>query len=119
MSVNAIGKYEFEPLDTQDKFHGNQLVYFNWEHHLMFCAPVCLPLPPDMPFKALIAEVLPGVYGQHPDFEKIDWSKATWLLDNEPFTPDGEKSLKDNGVTHKGLLRFTTPGLDGIGGSNS
>ena len=50
------------------------LLYIGWEDHLMFCAPFCLPLPPDTPFGALSAAVLPGIYGYHPDFAKIDWS---------------------------------------------
>ncbi|WP_138378923.1 phenol hydroxylase subunit P4 [Luteithermobacter gelatinilyticus] len=119
MSVKAIGTYEFETLDGQEKFHGNQLVYINWERHLMFCSPVCLPLPPELPFGALVDEVLPGIYSQHPDFEKIDWAAVSWQHNNDPFTPDPQKSLAENGITHKDVLRFTTPGLDGIKGSGS
>jgi len=119
MSVTSIGKYEFEPLDKVENFHGNQLTYINWEHHLLFCTPVCLPLPPDMPFGALVKEVLPGIYSQHPDFEKIDWDKVTWTLDGKDFTPDMTKSLGENGLGHKSLIRFRTPGLEGIKGSHS
>lgn len=119
MPVTSIGKYEFESLDKQEYFHGNQLTYINWEKHLLFCAPVCLPLPPEMPFAALIKDVLPGVYRKHPDYEKINWDEAKWQLDGEDFTPDMKASLAENGLGHKSLIRFWTPGLEGIEGSHS
>ncbi len=117
MSVTSIGSYEFEPLDKLENFHGNQLTYINWEEHLMFCAPLCFPFPPDMPFGALVNEVLPGAYGQHPDFEKIKWDEVVWKLDGKDFTPNMDASLADNGLGHKSLLRFWTPGLTGIKGT--
>ena len=119
MSVTSIGKYEFEPLDKVENFHGNQLTYINWEQHLLFCAPVCLPLPPEMPFGALVQEVLPSVYNKHPDYEKINWDEVKWTLDGADFTPNMEASLGDNGLGHKSLVRFWTPGLEGIEGSHS
>lgn len=119
MSVNALYDYQGTPKDTQDKFHGNQLVYIGWDQHLMFCAPVCLPLPPDMPFGALIDEALPGVYGKHPDFAKIDWNAVEWSVDQKPFTPALDKGLAEQGITHKSVIRMRTPSLQGIQGSAS
>ena len=55
------------------------------------------------------------IYGLHPDWAKIDWSKASWTLDGEQFTPDPAKSLADNGIGHKSVLRLTTPGLERTG----
>lgn len=105
--------------DTEDKFHGNRLLYLCWDGHLLFCAPVALPLPPAMPFGALLAEVLPGVYGSHPDFAHIDWTRVRWTHGSVPFKPDPARSLADNGLVHKSVLRFETPGLTGLGGSGS
>ena len=105
--------------DTEDKFHGNRLLYIGWDDHLLFCAPMCVPMPPSMPFGALVKDVLPGLYGSHPDFERIDWSKAEWRDSGKPFKPDFDKSLADNGLVHKSAIRFRTPGLNGIGGSRS
>jgi phenol hydroxylase P4 protein len=105
--------------DTEDRFHGKRLLYIGWEDHLLFCAPVCLPLPADMPFGALLSEVLPGVYGSHPDFARIDWASTRWLDSGKPFRPDPQKSLAANGLVHKSAIRFRTPGLTGIGGSGS
>jgi phenol hydroxylase P4 protein len=85
----------------------------------MFCSPVALPLPPDMPFGALAQAVLPDVYGAHPDFARIDWSAVQWFKSGQPWSPDASKSLADNGLTHKDVIRFRTPGLTGIQGSYS
>ena len=68
---------------------------------------------------SVIAGVLPGVFGYHPDFAQIDWSKVEWLKSGQPWTPDVEKSLADNGLKHKDVIRFRTPGLTGIKGSFS
>ena len=47
MAVASVGKYEFAPKDTADKFPA-PLLYIGWEDHLMLCAPFCVPLPPVM-----------------------------------------------------------------------
>jgi phenol hydroxylase P4 protein len=105
--------------DTEDKFHGNRLLYICWDEHLLFCAPMALPLPAAMPFGALLSDVLPGLYGSHPDFAQIDWGQAEWTHSGEAFQPDPALSLADNGLVHKSVIRFRTPGLHGIQGSCS
>ena len=55
----------------------------------------------------------------HPDWPKIEWSTVQWLHSSEPFKPDRKKSLADNGLGHKSLIRFKTPGLTGLAGSYS
>ncbi|MCA1998114.1 MAG: phenol hydroxylase subunit P4 [Armatimonadetes bacterium] len=116
MPVAAIEKDYADKVEIRDRvenFHGNQLVYIHWEEHLMFCAALAFPLPPDMPFGGLVKEIIPTFYGAHPDFEKIDWSAMRWMIDGKDVTPAMDKSLKENGVGHKSLIRFWTPGLDG------
>ena len=105
--------------DSEDKFHGNRLLYIAWDEHLLFCSPVCLPLPAAMPFGALVKEVLPTVYSTHPDFAQIDWERTQWFDSGKPFKPDFAKSLGENGLVHKSSIRFCTPGLRGIEGSCS
>ena len=61
----------------------------------MFCAPFCLPLPPTMPFGALVGEVLPGLYGYHPEFGRIDWQRTEWFKSGRRFRPDSGKSLEE------------------------
>ena len=103
-----------QPSDTLDKFHGNQLVYVHWEEHLLFCSALAFPFPPAMPFGALLSDVLPQFYGMHPDFAKIDWATVRWQIDGKDAAPDPQKSLADNGIGHKSLIRFWTPGLSGV-----
>ena len=119
LTTDSIKNFKGANLDAVENFHGNQLVYIGWDKHLMFCAPVCVPLPPEAPFGAIVQDVLPGAYGQHPDFANIDWDKVEWTIDGEAASPDLGKSLKDHGVGHKSLIRFVTPGLSGIKGSAS
>lgn len=116
MSVVALKPYTFAGKDARENFPV-PLMYIGWDEHLMFSAPLCLPLPPDTLFGSLPATVLPGVYGYHPDFARIDWSKVEWFKSGKPWKPDPAKSLVDNGLTHKDLIRFRTPGLSGLGGS--
>jgi phenol hydroxylase P4 protein len=118
MSVVALERYEFPARDVRENFPA-PLLYIGWDQHLMFCAPFCLPLPPDMPFGALASAVLPGIYGEHPEFAQIDWTQVQWLKSGRPWTPDPARSLADNGLVHKDVIRFRTPGLNGIRGSFS
>lgn len=113
-TVAITPDYMGEMKDTMDKFHGNQIVYFGWDHHLKFCAPLAFPLPPDMPFAAVLSDVLPGGFGLHPEFMAIDWSQVQWLKNGQPWTPDPARSLIDNGIDHKTSLRFATPALTGL-----
>lgn len=113
MSTVALHPYAFPAKDVRENFPA-PLLYIGWDEHLMFCAPVCLPLPPDLPFGALAEQVLPGVYGEHPDFARIDWAQVQWFKSGQPWTPDPARSLADNGLGHKDAIRFRTPGLAGI-----
>lgn len=122
MSVVAIvPDYEkyVEVRDRRENFHGNIVVYLHWEKHLSFCAPMAFPLPPAMPFGALVEQVLKPHYAAHPDFEKIDWATVVWTIDGKVAAPDMEASLADNGLGHKSVVRFRTPGLDGWKGTAS
>lgn len=120
MSVMALEPgYAGEIKDRVENFHGKQLLYIGWEQHLMYCAPLCIPVPADLPFGALTREIIPGLYRAHPDTARIDWSRVAWFRSKQPFTPEPDKSLADNGLGHKAYLHFRTPGLDGIAGSCS
>lgn len=116
MGVVAITpNYEdhIEVRDRRENFHGNIVVYVHWEKHLSFCAAIAFPLPPDMPFGAFVEEVVKPHYSAHPDFPRIDWSKVEWMIDGEMKAPAMDKSLAENGLGHKSLVRFWTPGLEG------
>jgi phenol hydroxylase P4 protein len=120
MTVAAIRpEYVGERRDRVENFHGNQIVYVGWDRHLMFCSPVAFALSPDTPFSKLQDEILPGAFSQHPDFGRIEWDAVQWQLNNHPFVPERDKSLIEQGVDHKSVIRMATPGLDGIKGSGS
>ena len=112
MPVKAIRPdYHGEHRDARANFGGAILVYIDWDFHRWFCTPKAFPLPPDMPFGALIEAVIPEGFGQHPQFSEIDWSAVEWTLDHSPFTPDMEKGIEEQGFGHKCILRFSTPDL--------
>ncbi len=114
MSVTARAPYDFMPRDRVENFHGNQIVYASWDHHLLFAAPFLICIPPETPFRALLDGPLAELLKLDPDAEKIDWSKVEWLKGGQPFTPDFDRSLAENGIAHKELLRFRTPGLNSV-----
>jgi phenol hydroxylase P4 protein len=102
--------------DAADRFAA-PLLYLSWDEHLMFGAPVCLAVAPQTTFGALLEEVLPRVYGAHPDFARIDWKQVQWLKSGRVWTPDPARSLHENGLRHKDVLRLRTPGLGGLDGN--
>ena len=93
--------------------------YVAWDEHLMFAAPIGVALTPALPFAALIEDILPQRFGGHPDFARINWTRARWFKGNQPWWPDPTRSLHENGLRHRDVLRLRTPGLHGIGGSAS
>ena len=109
----SVGEYPLRQQDTEDRFFGKRLIYLSWDHHLMFCAPFCVPLPPTLPFGALVHDVLPELFGEHPEFERIDWQRTHWFNSGKRFLPDFGKSLAQHGLEHKSLIRFRTPRLEG------
>ncbi|SEP88255.1 phenol 2-monooxygenase P4 subunit [Solimonas aquatica] len=119
MSVRALKTYEVAPLDSVDRFHGSQLLYVGWDDHLMFCAPFALCLSPTTLFRDIQTQILPELYGAHPDFKNIDWNKVQWLKSGQPWTPEPDRTVAGNGLKHKDVIRLRTPGLTGIQNSRS
>jgi phenol hydroxylase P4 protein len=113
MAVTAIGKYDFTSADSVDKFPA-PILYAGWENHLMFCAPFAWPVPPTMRFGDLFTTLFAYSFGTHPEFAKIDWGRAEWSRSGKPWQPDYDKSVEENGLMHKDVIRFRTPGLTGI-----
>jgi phenol/toluene 2-monooxygenase (NADH) P4/A4 len=103
--------------DREENFHGSRLLFIGWEDHLMFCSPHCIPVPPTMTFEVLAKEVIPGIYGMHPDWPQVRTEAIEWYRSGERFEPVFDRTLEANGLGHKAVIRFRTPGLTGIGGS--
>lgn len=114
MTVAAIKEYIAVPRDRVENFHGKQLVYVSWDHHLLFASPFLLCLPPETPFRELVNGPLGMLLQPDPDAAAIDWASVEWLKSNQPWTPDFDASLAANGIGHKDQLRFRTPGLNSL-----
>jgi phenol hydroxylase P4 protein len=121
MSVKAITPdyvAHTENRDLPELYHGNLMVYVYWEEHLSFVAAVALPLPPATPF-GVIREAVGGIYGPHPDWEKIDWATVEWTIDGKAASPDPATPIGDLGIAHKSMVKFRTPGLNGWKGTGN
>ncbi len=116
MSTAALGEYQFASHDGAAQF-SEPLLYIGWDEHMIFAAPLSVPLSLSTSFHAVVHELLPKLYGQHPEFAKIDWNKVQWFRGDVMFTPRTQATLAENGFSHKSVLRFRTPGLEGIRGS--
>lgn len=117
MPVSALAPYAFPPRDAAVNFNGKLVVYVHWEKHALFSRPMALCLDPRTPFSWILETVVPDAYAFHPDFARIDWGAVRWLKSGQTWSPDPARTLAENGVTHKELIRFITPGLDGLDGA--
>jgi len=115
MAVKALYDYKYPAADTQDKFHGNQLLFVGWDDHFLFVAPLAFSVSPNIKFSDLVEQNLTFAYNRHPDWAKVDFSQAVWLKSGKPFQPDFSKTLAEQGIKHKDALRLQTPGLNGNG----
>ena len=116
MSTVAMGEYTFAARDTAAHF-AQPLLYVGWDEHMMFAAPLAVPLSMATSFNDVVHKLLPELYGQHPEFAQIVWSKVQWFRSADMFTPSMQGTLAENGFGHKSVLRFRTPGLEGLHGS--
>jgi len=116
MTVAALAPYDFPSRDAVENYDGKQLVYVNWEEHRMFSRPFVIAVKPELTFGKLVEDYVSS-YSTHPDYAQIVWDEVIWANGDDVFKPDYARSLKDNGIGHKDLIRFTTPGLHGIAGT--
>lgn len=119
MSVKAIVEnYQFEPLDLQQNYGDNMLLFIGWDHHTLFCSAHAFVVSPKQSLQELIDGQIQAGFEQHPDFVNIDWSKVEFHLNCQRLNVDFSKSLEDLGFDHKSLLRFVTPDLQGYKGAH-
>lgn len=116
MAVTSPKEYIGVARDRKEEYGENQLVYVSWDHHLLFAAAFTIHIPSKATFRELIEGPVTALIQSDPDAGKIEWDKVQWFLSNEPFTPDFDKSLEENGVGHKYQIRFATPGLNTVCG---
>jgi len=115
MAIQSIGEYPIIMKDSVENFHGNQVVYVYWYGHRVVSSPRAFPLPPEMPFGAIVSDIIPVSYKIEPDFENLNFetTEVIWEIDGKVVQPDFSKSLRENGVGHKSFIQFTTPSLTG------
>ncbi|HEY6609936.1 MAG TPA: phenol hydroxylase subunit P4 [Pseudomonas sp.] len=114
MSVVARKEYVGVARDRVENFNGKQLVFVSWDHHLLLAAPTMFCLTPQTTFGELIESHLLPLLQSDPDAAAIDWNKVEWLKGTQPWVPDFERSLADNGIGHKDQVRMRTPGLNTV-----
>ncbi len=114
MPVTALKPFVGVPADVVAHYHGDQLIYVSWDRHLMFAAPFILCVSPQMRFGDLVNGPIRDLIQADPDAPHIDWSAVKWLKAKQAFVPSFDRSLAENGVTHKDQLRFQTPGLNSL-----
>jgi len=114
--ARSIGSYKFASHDSAARF-SHPLLFVGWDEHMMFAAPFTIMQPMDMTFAEFVHKVLPKLFGEHPDFNNIGWDRAQWFRGDVMFTPRMDATLAQNGLGHKSVLRFRTPGLEGLRGS--
>ncbi|WP_151805850.1 phenol hydroxylase subunit P4 [Acinetobacter bereziniae] len=119
MTIKAIVEnYQFEPLDLQQKYGDNMLLFIGWDHHTLFCSAHTFVVSAHQTFQELLDGQIQVGFEQHPDFANIDWSKVEFYLNRQRLDVDFSKSLADLGFDHKSLLRFVTPELQGYKGTH-
>ncbi|TAM10684.1 MAG: phenol hydroxylase [Nevskiaceae bacterium] len=116
MAIIARKPYDFPPADSVEHYHGDQLIYMCWGHHLMFAAPFMTMASPKTSFGEFLKTALEPIIALDPDAAKVDWTKVEWTRRGKAFKPALDKSLQDNGIVHKEYLRFDTPGLNTVCG---
>jgi phenol/toluene 2-monooxygenase (NADH) P4/A4 len=90
VSLATLGAYTFPAKDVRSNFQ-HPLLYVGWDEHMMFCAPLAVPFDLNTRFGDIATMLLPALYGEHPDFARINWAKAQWFRGSTWFTPDLER----------------------------
>lgn len=116
MATRTIGTYSFPPRDLVENFNGKQLIYANWDRHLLFAAPFLIAMEPEATFEQLVTGPFNALIGPDPDSATVDFRAAEWRLSGQPFEPKWDASLAENGITHKRQLTMVTPDLNTLCG---
>lgn len=112
MAVTSTKPYVGVPRDLVANFNGKQIVYVNWEQHLLFAAPLMLVVEPGMTFGDLLQNVVKPLIQADPDAASVDLTQVAWRKGKAAWTPNFAATLAENGIVHKEQLHFTTPGLN-------
>ena len=118
MTVQHLGEsYEFPSQNREERYGGDINFYIQWERHLMFACPLAYRAPVGMSLRDFLETMLRPDYAVHPDTDKLDFERCEWKFDQQPWQPDLDKSLSENGIGHMSYLQFRSPDLDGLFGA--
>jgi phenol hydroxylase P4 protein len=112
MAVTSTKPYVGVPRDQVANFHGKQIIYVNWEQHLLFATPFMLLADPGMRLGDFLKNMVKPLMQADPDAAAVDLTKVEWRKGKAAWTPDFDATLAGNGIVHKEQLHFTTPGLN-------
>lgn len=114
MAVVALKEYVGVSRDRVENYHGKQLVYVSWDHHMLCAAPFMFCVEPAMTFGELVNGPLAALLQSDPDAASIDWENVEWQKTGRKWAPDFSRSVADNLIGHKEQIRFHTPGLSSL-----
>ncbi|MGR8918305.1 MAG: phenol hydroxylase subunit P4 [Gammaproteobacteria bacterium] len=115
MTVKHLGEsYDFPSANRVEGYGGDINFYIRWERHMLFACPSAYRAPVDMSWRDFCEGLARPDYAAHPDAAKLDFEACEWVKDDEPWQPEFDKSLKENGVDHMCYVSFRSPGLEGM-----
>lgn len=114
MAVKSTKPYIGVSRDAVANFNGKQIVYVCWEQHLLFAAPFMTVVEPAMRLRDYLDSVIKPLIQPDPDGAAVDLTRVDWVKSGQPWQPDFDASLADNGIVHKEQIRFRTPGLNSL-----
>ncbi|MDR2839440.1 MAG: phenol hydroxylase subunit P4 [Azonexus sp.] len=115
MAVASTKPYIGVSRDSVANFNGKQIVYVCWDHHLLFASTLMFCVEPEMQLGDFLRDTVKPLLESDPDCAALDFGQAEWKKAKTAWTPDFNTSLAANGIRHKELLRFHTPGLNSLG----
>ena len=117
MTVRHLGEsYDFLSANREERYGGDINFYIQWERHLLYACPLAYRAPPGMVLRDFLENLLRPDYQAHPDTSALDFGTCIWQHDQQPWQPDLDRTLADNGIGHMSFVQFRAPGLDGLNG---
>lgn len=100
--IKSIGAYDFPSKSRQELYGDDMLVHVLRADSMFFCSAVCFRAPQAMSFDDFYNGMVLPLFTSDPDFDAT--KQITWKLVDDDFSPEGAKSLADNGIKHKNTL---------------
>lgn len=100
--IKSLGTYDF-PSKSRQELYGDDILVHLWRKDSMFfCAAATFRLPKAMKWADFVEGVAMPLMTSDPDFDTA--KELSWQLVDDPFTPDPDKSLEENGIQHKNTI---------------